>query len=202
MTMFLNNNGKELKHFVRFIMGLENPKTQTTLAEQQAISKYAKDKYLAVEIGVFEGFNTLNIAKSLANSGQLYAIDPFIKGRMGICYGELISRNYIKRAELNNKVNFIKKYSFDASSDVPDYIDFIFLDGDHSYEGIKSDWIVWTEKLKQDGIIALHDTFVNSNNENVRNLGSFKYFNESISIDNRFELLETIDSMNVLRKVR
>jgi predicted O-methyltransferase YrrM len=199
--MFINNTGKELKHFIKYMIGLEIPKTQTTLAEQQAISKYAQDKHLAVEIGVFEGFNTLNIARSLADSGQLYAVDPFINGRMGICYGELISHNYIRRAELNNKVNFIKKYSFDASADVPDQIDFIFLDGDHSYEGIKNDWIVWAEKLEQNGIIALHDTSAGPHNKNVRNLGSFKYFHEFISFDKRFEWLETIDSMNVLRKV-
>lgn len=39
-------------------------------------------------------------------------------------------------------------------------IDFAFIDGDHSYEGIKSDFEIVYPKLSYCGIIAFHDTLI------------------------------------------
>lgn len=194
--------GKEFIHFIKFLIGIEVPKTQTTPNEQAAIEKYSANINSAVEIGVFEGFNTLNIARSMSNSGKLHAIDPFLKGRLGICYGELISEKYIERAGLKSKVNFIKKYSFDADKDVLADVEFIFIDGDHSFEGIKKDWEIWSEKIKVNGVIALHDTSVPSHNPAVGQLGSVKYFDIVIKDDPRYVKLETVDSMNILKRVQ
>jgi predicted O-methyltransferase YrrM len=36
-------------------------------------------------------------------------------------------------------------------------IDFAFIDGDHTYEGVKSDFSLYSPLLKKGGIIALHD---------------------------------------------
>ena len=200
--IFINSMGEELIHFIKFLIGTEKPKTQTTPEEQNAIEKYAANAESAVEIGVFEGFNTLNIAKSIRDSGKVYAIDPFLKGRMGICYGELISERYIAKAGLRTKVNFVKKYSFEAVDNVPEQVEFIFIDGDHSYEGIRKDWDLWSGKIKVDCIIALHDTSVPIHNPEVKYLGSYKFFNEVIKNDHRFINLETVDSMNILKRVK
>jgi len=37
-------------------------------------------------------------------------------------------------------------------------IDFLFIDADHSYEGVKADFEAWSPKVKEDGIIAFHDS--------------------------------------------
>lgn len=36
-------------------------------------------------------------------------------------------------------------------------IDFLFIDGDHTYEGVKSDFEQYSRFVSEDGIIALHD---------------------------------------------
>lgn len=36
--------------------------------------------------------------------------------------------------------------------------DFIFIDGDHSYEGVKRDFALYLPTLATNGVIALHDT--------------------------------------------
>ena len=36
-------------------------------------------------------------------------------------------------------------------------LDFVFLDGDHSYDGLKKDIIAWLPKVKKGGIICGHD---------------------------------------------
>ena len=41
------------------------------------------------------------------------------------------------------------KLSFDAVDYIPDDLDFIFIDGDHSLEGIQKDWNLFSKKVKQ-----------------------------------------------------
>jgi predicted O-methyltransferase YrrM len=38
-------------------------------------------------------------------------------------------------------------------------IDMLFIDGDHSYNGVRNDILNWTPMLKDGGIIALHDFY-------------------------------------------
>lgn len=37
------------------------------------------------------------------------------------------------------------------------YVDFLFIDGDHSYEGVKKDFKMYKGLVKEDGYIAFHD---------------------------------------------
>jgi len=37
-------------------------------------------------------------------------------------------------------------------------IDFLMIDGDHSYEGVKSDFLTYKELVKDGGLIAFHDS--------------------------------------------
>lgn len=40
------------------------------------------------------------------------------------------------------------------------YIDFLFIDGDHSYNGAKNDFVNYGKLVKPGGLIALHDIHV------------------------------------------
>ncbi len=73
------------------------PHSQTTTLEQQAIAQYSKNASSAIEIGVYEGVNTIIIANSIDNRGKLYAIDPFFKGKLGICYHEKIAKHQVRK---------------------------------------------------------------------------------------------------------
>jgi predicted O-methyltransferase YrrM len=192
--------GNAAIHYIKYLLGIERPETQTTLNERAAISKYAKAKLHCVEIGVFEGVNTITIAEAMSPGGVLYGIDPFFKGRLGICYHEKIARHSISKIKPGKKVKLIPRFSYDAKAEVPDGIDFIFIDGDHSYEGFERDWNDWSAKVKTNGIIALHDTAVPHHDATVKNLGSYKYFTEKLRAGSGFELLETVDSLNILKK--
>jgi cephalosporin hydroxylase len=37
-------------------------------------------------------------------------------------------------------------------------IDFLFIDGDHSYQAVLSDWLLYFPLVKQGGIVAFHDS--------------------------------------------
>jgi hypothetical protein len=58
-----------------FLLGVETPETAVSPRELAELLKHAKEAKVIVEIGVFDGANTVNFAK--ATTGQVYAIDPF-----------------------------------------------------------------------------------------------------------------------------
>ena len=37
-------------------------------------------------------------------------------------------------------------------------VDFLFIDGDHTYEGVRSDYEMYSKLVKKNGFIAFHDT--------------------------------------------
>jgi len=193
--------GNAFVHLIKYRIGLEKPHSQTTKEEREVLKKYSADLKSAVEIGVYEGVNTVLIAKSLSAEGVLYGIDPFFKGKLGISYPEVITKQELQKNGLLARVKLLPMFSYEAVDLVPDEIDFIFIDGDHSYEGIKKDWADWSKKIKPGGIIALHDTSIPSHNKTIAELGSYKYFNEIIKNDIQFIIKETVDSLNVLQKV-
>ena len=78
-------------------------------------------------------------------------------------------------------------------------VDFVFIDGDHSYEGIKADWLAWGGLVSEGGIIGLHDSR-STPRRPIPEAGSVIYTNEVILSDARFEMLEQVDSLTLLRK--
>ncbi len=192
--------GKTIIHVFRYFLGFEAAHTQTTVAERECLAKFANGKHKLVEIGVYEGATTHLLANQLINDAVLYAIDPFIPGRLGICWGRWIAKREVKKSSHENQVHFIEKYSHEAISDVDDIFDFIFIDGDHSIEGITRDWSDWSHCVQPGGIIALHDTRVHDYNPRVSELGSFMYFESHIRHDPRFELIHQVDSLSILQR--
>ncbi len=67
-------------------------------------------------------------------------------------------------------------------------VDFLFIDGDHTYEGIKKDFEIYSPLVKEDGIIAFHDIVLGPK-ENVGGVPEFwkevkdKYTNKEIVKD-------------------
>jgi predicted O-methyltransferase YrrM len=84
---------------------------------------------------------------------------------------------------------------------MPDHLDFAFVDGDHSWEGIKTDWTIVSEKIHPGGVVCMHDSFTPAGEE-WRHLDSCVYFEKVIRSDARFSVIEVIHSLAVLRKLK
>jgi cephalosporin hydroxylase len=41
------------------------------------------------------------------------------------------------------------------------YFDFAFIDGDHSYDGVRTDWLNYSPLVRSGGLVAFHDTWPN-----------------------------------------
>jgi predicted O-methyltransferase YrrM len=193
--------GKAVIHATRYLFGLDPAATQTSPAERETIARFARGRQKALEIGVFEGATTALIAKQLAPDGNLFGIDPFFAGRLGICWSRVIAQREIARSGVGHKVTLIPMLSHEAASRISeDLFDFVFIDGDHSLQAITQDWADWSGCVQTDGMMLVHDTQVPSHNPGVRELGSYQYFQKTIVHDPRYELLETVDSLSVLRR--
>jgi SAM-dependent methyltransferase len=63
-----------------------------------------------------------------------------------------------KLAQFGKRANIIKGFSSDAAIDFEDNsLDFVFIDGDHSYDGCKGDICSWLRKIRPGGLICGHD---------------------------------------------
>lgn len=59
-------------------------------------------------------------------------------------------------------------------------LDFLFIDGDHSYEGVKQDFLDYIPFIKKNGIIAFHD-IIDSQRHRDRNVYVAKFWQELTS---------------------
>jgi len=54
----------------------------------------------------------------------------------------------------------LRKTGMDALADVPEEsLDFVYIDGDHTFDYVMSDLIWWARKVRIGGIVALHDYY-------------------------------------------
>lgn len=192
--------GKNLLHCLKYLLGSDKSITQTSVNEQNAMHKYLENSKLIAEIGVFEGFNTREFALRSPNDAIIYAIDPFFKSSMGICYGEIIAKREWKRNKIRNKIKIIKGFSWDVESSIPDKIDFLFVDGDHTFDGVKKDFDIYKNKMALHGTIALHDARVFNTGWTNHDWGPVRLVKEVVQKNNEWKIVEEIDSLVFLQR--
>jgi predicted O-methyltransferase YrrM len=69
-------------------------------------------------------------------------------------------------------------------------IDLLFIDGDHSYEGVKQDFEMYAPLVREGGIVAFHDIVDISDDDNC---DVFKFWNE---IKHDYEYQEFVEDWN------
>jgi hypothetical protein len=109
--------------------------------------------------GIFEGNDTYN----WGDIGATYVVDA--------CNG------FGGDTDIDNEDSFYRKtfyprfvkdtsenayYNFFVLQDIK--IDVLFIDGDHTYEGVKKDFELYSNLLSENGIIVIHDTDENYEN--------------------------------------
>lgn len=198
----MTSTGRSALHFALYFAGFNLAETQTTLAEQDAILRHAAGRKRLVEIGVYEGFTTRRLAEAMAPDGELFAIDPFLVGRLGVAWGKWIAHHEVRSVRAPKRIHFVRAFSYDANRQIPGEFDFVFVDGVHSLKGIERDWADWSGRICHEGCIALHDSIPPAYNPAVAQLGSCAYFESAIRHDPRFEIVDQVDSLSVLRRRR
>lgn len=119
-----------------------------------------------LEIGVQGGQSTKSMLLAMAKNdlGILTSIDH--KRRQELLDGEY--------PDVKKYWNFIRGDShspetLEAVKEVlgdDEYYDILFIDGDHTYEGVKKDFMTYRDLVKPGGLILMHDTV--NRNEGVK----------------------------------
>lgn len=177
-----------------------NPTTQTTAEERIALSRYAMNARRAVEIGTYQGVSAAQIASAMAPGGLLYCVDPWpeVDGKTNRCLS--ICTRHLRRSGVAERIRILRCCSHEAGEELPGGLDFAFIDGDHSRNGIDIDWGIISSRMNPGGVVCLHDSVVPPDQE-WRHLESCEYFQEVIQSDPRFITLEIVHSVAVLRRV-
>lgn len=125
---------------------------------------------LGAEVGVANG---ANISRILQNCPQLtmYAVDRWEKvvhdpekdGEYGPgceLWDPIKGWNRFKRAIAPHKdrVIILRGDSVEMANEIEDgTLDFVFIDANHTYNGVKRDIIAWIPKLRSGGVVCGHD---------------------------------------------
>ena len=65
----------------------------------------------------------------------------------------------IRKFNLQDHIEPMVMTSVDASFKVPDNLDLIFIDGSHTFESARNDYLHWKPKLRPGGVLAIHDVY-------------------------------------------
>ncbi|MFA6055059.1 MAG: class I SAM-dependent methyltransferase [Thermodesulfovibrionales bacterium] len=116
-----------------------------------------------VEIGTAQG-GTLYTWCKIANSDALIISIDLSGGPFGGGYTLNDIKKFRKYKRKNQKLYFLRKDSHKQETknklaEILDgrKIDFLFIDGDHRYRGVKKDFQLYSSLVKQNGLIVFHD---------------------------------------------
>ena len=125
------------------------------------LRKEKKEDLIGAEIGVLHGINAVNILNNLSIK-KLYLVDPYklypeYKDII-IPFAHICKKDADQRLKpFLDKIIRIFKFSSEAKSEIPDDLDFIYIDGNHAYEYCLEDIENYYPKVKKGGIIGGHD---------------------------------------------
>lgn len=213
----LGTRAKLLMRGLRYSCILPYASIDGWLSVDEAITLFELAKSLpetdprAVEIGSWQGKSTVCIAQGLRDKpgAQLTCIDPFdasgdaeskdaYDGRAQALNGPLrrAFEANLAAASVRDVVDVRAGFSHDHVDAIDESIDLLFLDGDHSYDAIKRDFVEWSPKVKSGGYLAMHDV-VHPVHEGPR-----RVVEELIQGDPQWIEQRYVDSMFVARKAQ
>lgn len=186
------------------LIGLRGVIAGHTQAEETLLIKYATGCKTIVEIGIAEGASALELRQVANPSATVYLIDPFLAtGSFPyVNITKFVAHRYVNSVN-NAKVSWLEDYSFNISKNWQESIDFLFIDGDHSYNGCLQDWIEWSPFVIKNGIVAFHDGRVFPNGWTSEETGSVRVVNELFESGNNpnWRIVDQVDSLVVVQKI-
>lgn len=147
---------KEAGYLYRLVQAIENPKP------------------VIVELGSCFGLSSMIIARALKikKEAKIYCVDAwegdgssvFAKtrehiqeqARLGKSFFEIFKEN-TQKAGVWEQLTPIQAYTTEVVKDWSRTADLIFVDADHSYEGVRRDVMNWKEHVRLGGLLLMHD---------------------------------------------
>ena len=141
---------------------------QVNVIRKQGMNRAGLYKYFAslgfkvgAEIGVQRGRNAWVMLENIPEL-KLFLVDPYKDNPdTQRQWGQKTHNKAYKIANnrlIGRNVEFIRDYGLNASLKVSDNsLDFVYIDGDHSYDYVMMDIQIWSRKVRKGGIVSGHD---------------------------------------------
>jgi hypothetical protein len=192
----------KIPFFALWCVGLARAETQTSVAERDCMCRHARGRKRLAEIGVWHAVTTRLLCEHMAPDGVVLAIDPYRPGPFGFNTQRVIARHNLTGIP-PERVRWLRMTGVEAAGAAEtaalDGIEFLFIDGDHTYQGLRADWEAWSPLLVPGGCVALHDS-CSSRDVHIDDAGSVIYTRDVIVKDSRFEVVEVVDTLTVVRR--
>ena len=202
---FLNKKIKEINtinNAIKFAFSFQylafSIKTFQVKYEITKLLKILKDlnPKIVLEIGTAGGGTLFLFTRIAKPEATIISVD-LPGGYFGGGYAKWKIPLYQSFAKRRQKIHLVRANShtsntFELVKNILDsrMVDFLFIDGDHTYEGVKRDFNMYSSLVKEGGIIAFHD-IAKYPHETTCDVN--KFWNE---IKNDNESLEIIEDIN------
>jgi cephalosporin hydroxylase len=106
------------------------------------------------EIGTADGGTNFLLSQAISSVDFMVGIDLYVKNREKLRYFSKQSQTlgFINGSSRHKAIlNKVKSLLEDRK------LDLLFIDGDHTYEGVKQDFLNYRQFVREGGIIAFHD---------------------------------------------
>lgn len=148
-----------------------------------------------LEIGTYKGGALFAWCKLADNNAKIISVDLLYKRYNAMVDYDRTKKIYSRFYKTGGQELFImlknshEQDTLDTVKEIldGDKLDFLFIDGDHSYEGVKRDFEMYSTLVKRGGVIVLHDIVPYSE------YGVAKYWQE---IKNKFHHKEIVNDWN------
>ena len=103
----------------------------------------------------------------------------------------------ISKFNLTAHIEPIIDTSENASKLIQSDIDFVFIDGSHTFESTRNDFACWSPKIREGGILAIHDIY-----DTEMEGGQAPREIYLKALDEGYELLKRVESLVILQKLQ
>ncbi|MDQ0416731.1 putative O-methyltransferase YrrM [Croceifilum oryzae] len=114
---------------------------------------------VTVDLGVDSGFSTFSLA--IPNIGTVYGIDHFAgdphAGFRNTYDSVMATKDVLKNKYGIDNIQIIKGDFIEVSKTWTQPIDILHLDGFHTYDSAKADFLHWLPHLQENGVMLMHD---------------------------------------------
>jgi MMP 1-O-methyltransferase len=165
------------------------------------LARNCKGNGVIVEIGSWKGRSTIWLGRGSfsGTKAKVYAVDPHTGstehkeyyGKVNT-YDEFAAN--IDKAELKSLVIPLVMSSQEAALGFTEPVEAVFIDGEHEYKSVRSDFELWSPKVIDGGYIAFHDT--------AAWRGVLKAVRELIYNSREYKVVDIVYTITVAQKVR
>jgi hypothetical protein len=189
-------NSKDFRSYFDITQGMTNFEEASLLYR---LAKETKNGCI-VEVGSYRGRSTVALGRGSLDGHRapVFAIEPHevFTGVLGGQFGPEDRAAFI-RAMLDSRCyQIVRLINLSSEFVAPHWtkpIALLWIDGDHTYEGVKRDFCCWSPHLTADATVVFDDSA-------DRNIGPFKLIEELLA-SGQFRTIQVVKKVTVLQKV-